>query len=232
MRMTLMVHILAGGVGLISGYVALYSLKGAPLHRKSGMLFVYAMLPMSITGMLISAVEGVAPAINIPSGLLAFYLVITGLNTVRPLAGGSPWLDIAGMLHASAVGLTCVALAFVKVANGGAEAGLAYPLFLFGGVGLAASVGDFRMIRAGGIRGASRLKRHLWRMCFALFVAAVAFFSSRTRVPAPGLLRALPMLAVLVTMFYWLWRVRIRPTVRGVVGVNAPSATAAHASQY
>jgi len=187
---------------------------------------------MSITGMLISAVEGVAPAINIPSGLLAFYLVVTGLHTVRPIAGGSPRLDIAGMLLAAVVGLSCFALAFVKIANGGAGAGLAYPLCLFGAVGLAASVGDFRMIRAGGVRGASRLKRHLWRMCFALFIAAVAFFSSRTRVPAPGLLRALPVLAVLVTMFYWLWRVRIRSTARGIAGVSAPSATPAHAPQY
>jgi hypothetical protein len=38
----------------------------------------------------------------------------------------------------------------------------------------------------------------------------------------PGLL-ALPVLAVLVTMLYWLWRVRVRRSVRGVL-VNAPEA--------
>ena len=37
------------------------------------------------------------------------------------------------------------------------------------------------------------------------------------RIPA---LIALPMLAVLVTMLYWLWRVRIRRPFRGIVGAS------------
>ena len=41
--MTLAIHILAGGLALVFGYVALYSRKGGTLHRRSGMLFVYAM---------------------------------------------------------------------------------------------------------------------------------------------------------------------------------------------
>jgi hypothetical protein len=177
------------------------------------MLFVFAMLPMAVTGLLISAVEGVAPAINIPSAMLTFYLVITALTTVRPRTGGSTRLDMAGMLMASAVGLTCVALAFAAIARGGRGAGLAYPLFLFGAIGLLASAGDLRMMRAGGLQGAARLRRHLWRMCFALFIAALAFFSSARRVPAPGLLRALPVLAILLTMLYWFWRLRARQPV-------------------
>jgi uncharacterized membrane protein len=37
-------HVVAGGLALVFGYIALYAAKGAPLHRKSGILFVYAML--------------------------------------------------------------------------------------------------------------------------------------------------------------------------------------------
>jgi len=65
-RLTLLIHILAGGLGLAAGYVALYSTKGAPLHRRSGMVFVYAILTMCLFGTLIAAVRGVAPAINSP----------------------------------------------------------------------------------------------------------------------------------------------------------------------
>ena len=50
MRMTLLIHILAGGLGLVLGAVALSATKGAMLHRKSGKLFVYAMVTMSVTG--------------------------------------------------------------------------------------------------------------------------------------------------------------------------------------
>ena len=42
-----------------------------------------------------------------------------------------------------------------------------------------AAVGDLRMIRAGGIRGAKRIARHLWRMCFSFFVATGSFSSGR-----------------------------------------------------
>ena len=59
--------------------------------------------------------------------------------------------------------------------------------------------------------------RHLWRMCFALFIAAGSFFSIRERVANAS--RALhytflcgrsPILLIFMAIFYWLWRVRVR----------------------
>jgi uncharacterized membrane protein len=82
MRIILLVHILTASLGLLSGYVALSVAKGAPLHRSIGMLFVSVMLTMSVTGMLISAVEGVAPA-------------------TRGVAGGSPTQATASAAQAS-----------------------------------------------------------------------------------------------------------------------------------
>ena len=55
--MILPAHILAGVLALVFGYVALYATKGATLHRKSGMLFVYAMVTMSLSGALMEALE-------------------------------------------------------------------------------------------------------------------------------------------------------------------------------
>src|SRR5215203_4570436 len=83
--------------------------------------------------------------------------------------------------------------------------------FFLAGVLLLAAAGDVRIMRCGG----PRLARHLWRMCFALFIAAGSFFSIRERVatilPEPftsGPVRALPILLLFGAMFYWLWRVR------------------------
>jgi hypothetical protein len=233
MRITLLVHIIAGGLGLLSGYVALSAAKGAALHRKSGILFVCVMLVMSVTGMLISAVEGVAPAINVPSALLTFYLVTTGLMTVRPPAAWSRRFDLGAMMMALGIGLTCIALGLAAIVAGGAQAGMAFPLFLFAVVALSASAGDRRVLRAGGLQGAPRLARHLWRMCFALFIASIAFYAGGSRVPEalrmPALL-ATGVLLPIVAMSYWLWRLRKRST-RGAVRVNAPHITAVHASR-
>jgi uncharacterized membrane protein len=48
-RSILPVHIAGGALALVFGYVALYATKGATLHRRSGTLFVYAMVTMALT---------------------------------------------------------------------------------------------------------------------------------------------------------------------------------------
>lgn len=225
MRITYFVHILAGTLGIVSGFVALYTTKGARLHRRIGMVFVCAMLTTSLFGVTIAAVRGVAPAVNVPAALLTAYLVTTALITVRPPLAGSPWLAPGLMLLALGVGVASLTFAVEAFAAGGKRNGMpAFPFVMFAVVGLLASAGDLRVMRTGALRGAPRLARHLWRMCFALFIAALSFFIGQSKVfPAPIRilpLLALPVLVVLVTMFYWLWRVRIRHSLRGIVGVE------------
>ena len=224
MRMTLIAHILAGGVGLVSGYVALYSAKGASLHRKAGMVFVWAMLTMSVFGLTIAIVRSAAPAVNVPAALLTASLVITGLTTVRPPSAGTRLLDRGATLVVLVVCAISLTFGLQALARGGMRDGIPpSPFFMFSVVGLLAAAGDFRVMRSGPLEGASRLARHLWRMSFALFIAAMSFFLGQAKVipkpiRIPGLL-ALPVLAVLVTMLYWLWRVRRKRAFRGIVGV-------------
>jgi hypothetical protein len=45
-----------------------------------------------------------------------------------------------------------------------------------GTVMLLAGAGDLRMLLGGGVAGTRRVVRHLWRMCFGLFIAAGSFF--------------------------------------------------------
>jgi hypothetical protein len=96
--------------------------------------------------------------------------------------------------------------------------GVPYGMFFFlAAITTMAAAGDVRVLRFGVPRGASRLRRHLWRMCFALFIAAGSFLSIRARVatvlPEPfttAPMRALPIVLLFGVMFYWLWRVRGR----------------------
>ena len=50
--------------------------------------------------------------------------------------------------------------------------------FFFGSVALFSAALDVRMIVRGGVFGAHRIARHLWRMCFALLIGATSQFSS------------------------------------------------------
>ena len=218
--MLLPIHIVAAGLGLVSGAVALSAPKGGRLHRASGNLFAYAIFAMCGTAVAIAVVKG--EVINVIAGSITAYLVFTGVNTVRPPSQSSRRRDIALMLVALALGLATFAGGVVAMnsPNGQLFDLPPFPFFLFAVLGLSGAIGDFKTMRAGSLRGAARLSRHLWRMCMALFITAASFFSIRARVaailPAPfttGALRALPVLLVLVVMFYWLWRVRFRRSV-------------------
>ena len=94
-------------------------------------------------------------------------------------------------------------------------------IFFIATICLLAALGDFRMIRAGGLRGTRRLTRHLWRMCFGLFIATGSFFLGQMQfVPAP--IRVVPLLVVLAVapllfLMYWLWRVRLRGRLSGLI---------------
>jgi uncharacterized membrane protein len=216
------IHVLAGTIAIVAGFIALYSIKGLKLHRKSGMVFVCVMLVMSLSGT-VMAFGHPGTALNVPAGLVTAYLVITGLATVRPPSAGSRRVDRAAMVAAFVIGAGALLVAM----SGTVRGGMAPPLVMFALVALFAAEGDRRMIRAGGLKGASRLRRHLWRMCTALFIVAGSFFLGPVRrIPEPlrePVFRLIP-LVVLVTMAYWLWRYRRKRSSRDVVGVSAPEA--------
>jgi len=183
MRGAYVIHIVCGSLGLLSGFVALYTAKGGGVHRKSGRLFVYVMLVMALAGLTLAVVLGTAPELNVPAAVLTSYLVVTALTTVRPPAAGARLLHLAAMVVGLIVGLTALTLGFEAVANGGKRNGLpAFPFFMFGVVGLLGAIGDLRVWRQGARRGTARLARHLWRMSFALFIAALSFFIGQAKV--------------------------------------------------
>jgi len=96
-----------------------------------------------------------------------------------------------------------------------------------GSIMLLAAAGDARMLVRHGVMGTRRIRRHLWRMCFGLFIATGSFFLGPANRPL-RLLRAvgfrqelfrallrqevLLFLAVLPLLLLVFWVVRIRFT--------------------
>ena len=218
--MLLPIHIVAGGLAIVLGAIALVASKGATLHRGSGLLFVYAMLTMGISGSILAARQSLTNA-NVIGGALCAYFVLTALTAVRPVSAWTRRIDRVALGIALALIVVNVSLGFVAWTRPRHSLnGVPFfmPFFLATISGLAFA-GDLRVRQSGPLRGGRRLARHLWRMCFALFIAAGSFFSIRARVarifPAPfttPTMRALPVVLVFVAMFYWLWRVRGRRT--------------------
>jgi uncharacterized membrane protein len=206
------VHIIAGSIAIIAGFISAFAVKGLKLHRKSGMVFVYSMVVLSLTGAVIATLKHQPP--NIIGGSLAFYMVTTAFFTVRPRDQWSRWIDIGALVVGLAVSAVAIKSAFDALnsptgTRNGVPSGM---MFVFGTVALIAALSDMRMIRAGGLQGAQRIARHLWRMCFSLFIASGSFFLGQAKV-IPKPIRILPLLAIpamlpLVLLIYWLVRVR------------------------
>jgi hypothetical protein len=82
---------------------------------------------------------------------------------------------------------------------------------------LLAGLGDLRFILRGKLSPTQRLSRHLWRMCFAFFIATGSFFLGQQDV-MPRAVRGSPILFVLAfapfaLMLFWLVRVRFSKVV-------------------
>jgi hypothetical protein len=232
----LILHICGGIVGLLSGTAAVCFRKGSRLHAGAGNAFVASMLTMAAAGVTLAVMKS-QPG-NILGGTLAIYLVGTSWMTAK-----RKYLE-ASLFAWSAFLLACL-LAAIEMSWGTQAAlsasGLKYdyppgPYFFMGSVALMAGAGDLRVIVRNGIGATQRLARHLWRMCFALFIASGSVFLARQHL-FPVFMRKTGMLillsvAPLLVMIYWLIRMRLvnarKPkTIRHAHPLISPSAHSA-----
>src|SRR5262249_29471200 len=178
------------------------------------------MLTMGISGSVLAVRQSLTNA-TVLCGIMPGYFVTTALTPVRPVSASTRRLDAVALAAALGLALTEIALGVKALGSPrGAINGVPFfMLFLLAAITAMAAAGDVRVMWSGALRGGARLARHLWRMCFALFIAAGSVFSIPPRVapvlPEPfttGAMRALPVVLIFVAMFYWLWRVRGRRT--------------------
>jgi uncharacterized membrane protein len=220
--LSLVFHVVMGVVALTAGSVAIATRKGGTWHRRSGVVFVATMIAMGLSGVGIAVYEGKD---DVAAGAFAAYLVFTAWTTVRPLRGAGRGADIALMLLAFTFALWGFARGFAALERPGNQidgvpAGM---VFFLASIVLLAAIGDVRMIRAGGLQGARRLARHFWRMCFGLFIATGSFVAQLVMMTfMPAWLRSVPVILVLsagplVVLLYWMWRVRLRQNLRGLM---------------
>ena len=209
----LLTHIFTAVVGILSGFLAMAFRKGSGLHRAAGDVFVVSMLTMSGTGAFIAAF--LKPNVgNVAGGLLTFYLVATGWLAGRRRERRVGAWDFAALIGISTIFVTEFVFG-VQAATSPTHLKAGYPPFLFftfGTISLLFATSDVRMILRGSIEGALRIARHLLRMCLALMMATLSFYPSRAHLFSKAIndsrVLYLPHIALLISMIYWLIRVR------------------------
>jgi len=207
----LLLHICAGVVGFLSGAVAVSFRKGSRRHALAGNVFVISMLSLSASGAYMAFMKS-QPG-NFIGGVLTFYLVATAWMTARRREGEPGFFEWGALVVASALGAVTMTCALEAVTS---QTGLRYGVsaweyFFLGLVALLAAIGDVRMLVRGGIAGAQRVARHLWRMSYAWFIASGSIFLARQHL-FPAVLRKTGVLLLLsflplILMIFWLVRV-------------------------
>jgi len=229
----LLVHICGGTVGLLSGIVAMSFRKGSARHVIAGKVFVASMLTMAAFAVYLAIVRHQPN--NIGGGIFTFYLIGTAWMTARRGDGETIRLDWVALLIPLALGILTW-MNGLKVVRSGASSQDGVPVgmsFFMGSVMLLAAAGDVRMLVRGGVFGAKRVARHLWRMCFGLFIASGSFFLGPSNRPlrllstvglgkylSPALfgttLYLILTLLPLILLIFWLIRIRFASAYRKI----------------
>jgi len=222
MNVLLAAHVGAGLLALVSGTIAGAARKGGPLHARAGSWFLAAMLGLGVTASILEPFR--SPPGSPLAGIFVCYFVVTGWAAGRSRDGRTGRFEL----------LACIAaLGFAAATAWGGLSGASTtpagrgPVFILAGLCLLAGLGDLRAVLRRKLTPSQRIARHLWRMCFAFFIATGSFFLGQQQV-MPAAIRGSPILFVLAfapfaLMLFWLVRIRF-PKVVGRLTARIPTA--------
>lgn len=211
MNILMWVHLAGGSLAMVAGAVAAAARKGDALHMRAGTWFFASMLVLGVTAAILAELNE-EPDSGL-GGLLVCYFVATGWVAARRRDGATGRFEIIACAFALSAAAIMLWAALTGVAPP-TPAGRG-PVFILAAVCLIAGALDFVAILRKKLSPTQRISRHLWRMCFAFFMATGSFFLGQQDV-LPSAVRGSPVpfvlaFAPLALMFFWLQRRWLNP---------------------
>lgn len=224
------IHIAGGMVALAAGTVAAAARKGGRVHVAAGGAFAASMLVLGVTASIIAPFA--SPPQSPVGGIMVCYFVATGWLAARRRSSRTGTFEKIACAAVLVMGALIIAAGVQRAFAPGQFTGPPAPgaLILLGGICLIAGFGDLRYVRRRTLSATQRLSRHLWRMCFAFFIATGSFFLGQQDV-LPMAVRGSPILFVaafapLALLLFWLVKVRVSRYPPGNADPNPdPTAT-------
>ena len=226
-------HIGGGTVALVAGTTAAIARKGGRLHRAAGNVFFAAMLVMATFAAWLAVVMP-DQMVNLFIASFATYLVTTAWLTARRAPGATGVAEKVALVVGALLSAPFVILSFQLAAGLPPLFKSAVPykgpveiaIWGFTTVLVTAALGDAKVALAGGIAGAPRIARHLWRMCLGLTLAAGSAFTNGLPRLLPGPFNVppaffLPQFVPVGLLIFWMIRVRFTPWMERTRTVRA-----------
>lgn len=207
------IHIAGGSIAIVAGALAVAARKGGRVHASSGTWFAVSMLVLGVNAAILAQAKGDG-GLGL-GGILTCYFVATSWVTARRRDGTTGTFEIVAC--ALAIGAAAAMAWFGFTSTVSPTPVGRGPVYALAGMCLLAGLGDLRTIVRRKLTPAQRLSRHLWRMCFAFFIATGSFFLGQQDV-MPEALRGSPILFVLAfapfaVMLFWLVRLRFAKAI-------------------
>jgi len=207
----IIIHTVAGSIAILSGFAALSLTKSSKSHRTVGNIFVLMIIFLGLTGVYIAYSRSIM--ISFVNGIFLCYFVSTAWMSVKRKAGTIGKFEWCAFFVAlTIVGMLInFGLEASQNPNGKLDGFGSQVFYFFATVAAVAALLDLKMIINQGVTAHHRIIRHLWRMCFPMFMATAAFFLGQAKLLPEPVRKieylATPVVIVLLSMVYWIFRV-------------------------
>lgn len=220
-------HIAAGFIALTAGFTAIFAPKGGRIHRAAGKGFLAAMVVMAVFAGCLAVIRP-GQMVNLFIATLVLYLIATSWLAAHRCSGRIGiaerlllvvamllWAPFAILAFQLALGLPPLFKSAVPF-----EGPVLIAIYSFTAVLGIAALSDLKVVVMGGIGGAPRIARHLWRMCLGLTLATGSAFTNGFARLLPGpyhvpMVFFLPQFIPVLLLFFWLVRVRLTGWFKG-----------------
>ena len=221
------IHIAAGIIALAAGAAAVAVRKGGSVHLSAGNAFCAAMLVLGVTASILGPFK--TPPDSPVGGIMVCYFVATAWMTARRRDGRPGRFEKFACAAILVIAALIIYAGFEAMRGPAGQIPAPGALFGIGGFCLLAGLLDLNFILRGKLSPTQRISRHVWRICFAFFIATGSFFLGQQDV-LPRAVQGSPLLFVLAfapfaIMLFWLVRLRFAKMV-GRLNLRLPVAQA------
>ncbi|HWW43289.1 hypothetical protein [Pedobacter sp.] len=208
-KVFLILHIVAGTIGLISGTINIIGKKGGKIHRIAGRFFLYGMLTVSLSAFVLSVLH--------PN----YFLFIVGVFTLYMVSSGTRYLHLKKMSKGQKPGKIDWLLTYFMLTFG-----VLFLLFgiyhlihknsfgavfiVFGLIGFRMVRSDFRNFRGEGDVLNTWLVAHIQRMIGAYVAALTAFLVVNNTLLPAYVAWLLPTVVMFPLILRWVKRYKVK----------------------
>jgi uncharacterized membrane protein len=167
----IIIHVTLGGFAFLVGGLTLFSKKGSPLHKFTGMIFYISMVVSVVITLAVSLLPNhVSPSL-FQIGVLSLYFLIGGKRSIT-FRNADHRLLIDQLLACTIISVSLVVMSFSIISTGGL-----HPLrTVFGIIGIGFGVFDLLLFRQPNNIEKKWLILHLSKMLGGYTAAVTAFF--------------------------------------------------------